>query len=121
MKPTHSMEFLRAEPLRVVPPGDRRGRRTLTTLDALNRRDALLIEAADRFCINMSARETARRLHSALLRYRAGAWRRTRADLVCRHPAERLDAALWELLHARDYVPSERLIRAVLSRTAGVP
>jgi hypothetical protein len=95
-----------------------RGRRLPSTLDALDRRDELLVEAARRFFPDMSARQAAHFLRTALLRYQTGAWRRTCADLVCRHQAERLDALLWELLRARDYVPSERLIRAVLSRTA---
>jgi hypothetical protein len=94
-----------------------RGRRTPATLLALDERDRCLIEAACHFP-GFSDREIARRLRSLLLIYRQGAWRRDRVDALCppRH-AGRLEAVLWMLLKVRDAIPSERTIRAVLSRT----
>jgi hypothetical protein len=60
-------------------------------------------------------RETANRLRSRLLLYRQGRRRRSRVDLACPHPTERLEATLWQLLRVADQVPSERLIRAVVT------
>jgi hypothetical protein len=96
-----------------------RGRRTPATLLQLDERRRYLIEAAQ-FFPGSSDREIARRLRIALLRYREGAWRRTRAEALCppRH-AGRLDATLWCLLRVRDAIPSERTIRAVLSQRHG--
>ena len=96
---------------------DNRGKRTPRTLLAIDERDRYLIEAARHFS-GASDREIARRLRIALLRYREGAWRRTRGEAICppRH-AGRLEATLWSILKVRDHVPSERLIRAVLSRS----
>ena len=64
----------------------------------------------------LSDRECARRLRTALLRYREGAWRRTRSEALCPpHHAGKLTAVLWMVLKVADRVPSERLIRAVLA------
>lgn len=91
------------------------GCRTPQTLLLIDERDALLREVA-RFFPGCSDREIARRLHIALLRYRDGRWQRERADLTCpKAHAGRLTAVLWAILKTRDYVPSERLIRAALS------
>jgi hypothetical protein len=105
-------------PLRYPLVPDNRGHRSPRFLLQLDERDRCLIEAARHFP-SASDREIARRLRIALLRYREGAWRRTRAEIWClpRH-AGRLDGVLWCLLKVADRVPSERLIRAVL---AGCP
>jgi len=59
-----------------------RGKRTPATLLALDERDRYLIEAARHFP-GASGREISRRLRIALLRYREGAWRRTRVEALC--------------------------------------
>jgi hypothetical protein len=94
---------------------DGRGRRTPRTLLAIDERDRYLIEAARHFP-GASDREVARRLRTALLRYREGRWRRSRADLNCPHDAGTITAVLWMLLKVRDAIPSERLIRLVLAQ-----
>jgi hypothetical protein len=93
-----------------------RGKRTPSTLLAIDERDALLVEAALQFS-GLSQREQARRLRSALSIYRDGRWRRDRSELTC-PPQHRgkLTAVCWTLLKVRDFVPSERTIRAALSR-----
>ena len=89
-----------------------------TTLDAINRRDALLAEAA-KFYPGLSHRETARQLRSALIRFREGRWRRDRSEATCpEHHAGKLPELLWRPLRVRDAAPSARTIRLVLSRTA---
>jgi hypothetical protein len=77
-------------------------------------RNALPVEAVKRFP-GLLHRETANRLRSRLLLYRQGRRRRSRVDLACPHPTERLEATLWQLLRVADQVPSERLIRAVVT------
>jgi hypothetical protein len=96
---------------------DGRGRRTPRVRLALDERNALLIEAAQ-FFPGCSDREVARLIRTALLRFQLGSWRRDRSEALCppRH-AGRLDAVLWCLLKIRDAIPSERLIRLVLSRS----
>jgi hypothetical protein len=96
---------------------DNRGHRTPRTQLQIDERDALLREAARRFCAGMSDRQAAAYLRVALLRYREGRWRRTRTEIWNPHAADRLDAVLWRLLRTREAIPSERLIRAVLSRS----
>ena len=112
------MHHMDAEPLEETLANgrgfDRRGRRSDQTLQAIATRDALLIEASRHFP-GLSAREVGRRLHVALARYQQGRWRRSRADLVCPHQPERLEAVLWAILRCRDHIVSERLIRAVLA------
>ncbi len=105
------------KPLRHPLLPDGRGHRSVALLAALADRDRLLCEAAARFCVGMSGREAARYLHSALARYRAGAWQRTRVEATCpaRH-AGRIDELLWAILKSRDATPSETLIRAALAR-----
>jgi hypothetical protein len=97
-------------------PLDRRGKRTPRVLLELDERNAYLVEAARHFP-GASDREVARRLRIALLRYREGAWRRDRSEALCpeRHRGK-LAAVLWCVLRVADRVPSERLIRLVLSR-----
>lgn len=100
-----------------VPLGGR-GHRTGVTLDAINQRDRLLRQAADRFCAGMTDRAAAAMLHTKIARYRSGAWRRDAAELLCpvRYRGT-ITELLWCLLKVRDAVPSERLIRMVLSRS----
>ena len=95
---------------------DGRGKRTPQTLLRLDERDRYPIEAAGHFP-GLTDREIARRLRIALMRYREGRWRRSRTDLTCPHEAGNLTGLLWMLLKVRDAIPSERTIRAVLSRT----
>ena len=113
------MRPVRASAFRDAVPLDRRGHRSAATLDAINLRNELLLEAARRFFAGASDREAARQLRAALSRYREGRWRRDRSEATCppRHLG-RLDEMLWMILKVRDHVPpSERLIRLVLSRT----
>jgi hypothetical protein len=93
-----------------------RGKRTPQTLLLLDERDKFVVEAR-KFYVGLSDREVARRLRFRLSVYRDGRWRRTRSELWCPHPADRIEATLWKLLRARDAIPSTRTIRAALSRT----
>jgi hypothetical protein len=111
------MKQVRTADLTNAAPVAGPGRRTPATMLALDERDALLVEIARRFYGGLSHRETAHRLRRSWLLYRQGRWRRTYTELRCPHDAERLDAALWCLLRIRDSLPSERLIRLVLSRS----
>jgi hypothetical protein len=99
--------------------GDLRGHRSAETLDAIARRNSLLVEAARRFCGGMSGREAARFLRTRLLRYECGTWRRSRVETQCpaRH-AGRIEAVLWAILKVRDHAPSERTVRAALSASS---
>jgi hypothetical protein len=108
MKPDRPLAFADAVPV------DGRGRRTNHTLLLIKARDALLIEAA-KFYPGMSNREIARRLRIALSTYRAGRWRRDRAEALCpmQHKGK-LTAVLWMVLKVRDHVPSEMTIRRAL-------
>jgi hypothetical protein len=83
-----------------------RGKRSPAFLLREDERDRYLIEAARHFP-GLSDREISRRLRTALVRYREGAWRRTRIEALCplRH-AGRLDAVLWMLLKVRQAIPS---------------
>ena len=111
MKPLRASDVTNAEPF------VGRGHRSVTTLAAISERDRLLRAAAKLHRIGMSDRQAAAMLRTKLGRYRAGAWRRTRADLTGRHPADRLEAWAWAILKNRDVLVSERSIRAALSRT----
>jgi hypothetical protein len=107
------------KPLRHPLLPDGRGRRLPAMLDAINRRDQLILEATDRYFPGVSGREIARRLRVALLRYREGRFRRTRVERTClTQHLGRLDELLWMILKTRDTIPSERLVRLVLSHTA---
>jgi hypothetical protein len=92
------------------------GCRTPQTLLLIDERDALVRDAA-RFYPGLSHREIARRLRTALLVYRDCRWRHDQSELTCppQH-AGKLTAVLWKLLKVRDFVPSERTVRAALSQ-----
>lgn len=79
----------------------------------IDERNALIVRAVA-FFPGCSAREVARRLHTALLRYQTGRWRRTSSELRCPHDPECLDAVLWSILRVRDRVPSISVIRRCL-------
>ena len=95
------MKPVRHASLADAVPVDGRGRTPVRL--ALNERDALLRATADRFFPGTSQREAARLIRTVLHRYASCAWRRTRADVTCRHPAEKIDAAAWAILRARDH------------------
>lgn len=99
--------------LRPLVPGP--GHRTPQTMLLLDERSKLLISIAARFYPGVSHRETAHLLRRRWLLYRQGPWRRTCAEFTCPHDPERLEAALWGLLRARDYVPSTMTIRRALA------
>ena len=109
MKPVLAADLRHAVPLR--GPGER----TPQTLLLLDERDALLREAALRFCIGMSDRQAAKYLRSALLRYQTGRWRRDRSETLCpmQHRGK-LTELLWMILKTRDVLPSEPTIRRAL-------
>jgi hypothetical protein len=113
-------------PKRDVPIGsipqklDSRGRRSDATLQAIEARNRLLIEAVDRRFAGLSDRQAATMLHQALNRYACGAWRRDRCLDECPARYEnRLTAVLWRLLKARDHTPSARSIRRTLAAFRG--
>jgi hypothetical protein len=110
MRPLRHSAFANAVPI------DGRGHRRPETLAAIDRRDVLIAEAATVFFSTASANEAAHRLHTALARYESGAWRRERSMDACppRHTG-RLAAYCWQILRARDRVPSARLIRSILA------
>ena len=96
-------------------PLDGRGRRSRQTELLISERNQLLVEAA-KFYPGASDRKSARQLHTALSRYRAGAWRRDREVFTC--PVQhrgKLTAVLWAILRTRDHVPSEMTIRRALA------
>jgi hypothetical protein len=91
-----------------------RGCRTPQTRLLIEERNRLLVEAAQ-FFPDASDRETARRLHVALSRYKNGTWRRDRSEALC--PVQhrgKLTRTLWMILKVRDHVPSEMTIRRAL-------
>jgi hypothetical protein len=92
-----------------------RGRRSNETLLRIDERDRYLVEAS-RFFPNPSDRETARQLRRALMRYRAGAWRRDCSEALCpMRYAGTVKAALWKTLKARDATPCDRAVRTALA------
>ena len=112
MKPLRHALLADAVPLERGP-----GERTPQTLLLIDERDELVRAAARFFGAGLSDRELARRLRHVLSVYREGRWRRDRSEPTCptRHRG-RLDEVLWMILKTRDAVPSERLLRLVLSR-----
>lgn len=94
-----------------------RGHRTPQTMLLIDERNALLIEAARRFCVGMSDNQAAALLHARLNRYRAGPWRRDASELLCpaRHRGT-ISEFCWMTLKVADRLPSERLIRLILSK-----
>jgi hypothetical protein len=112
MKPITHAELTHAVPV------DGRAHRSPQTMLFIDERDHYLREAANRFCIGMSDRAAATLLRIKLARYREGAWRRDRSEALCpaRHRGS-ITEFCWMVLKVRDAVPSERLIRATLSRS----
>jgi hypothetical protein len=106
---------MHAHPL--VP--DLRGKRSDQTLQAIAARSALLREAARLHCAGMSDRQAAAHLHTALARYAAGRWRRSRVDAANPHAAGTLAASMWSILQARAHTPSTRSIRRTLAAIHG--
>ena len=97
-----------------------RGRRTPATLLRLDERNRYLVEASKHY-VGLSDCEIARQLRLALSRYRGGRWRRDRSELTC--PVQhrgKITEVLYCLLRVRDSLPSERTIRAALSRCTEV-
>jgi hypothetical protein len=94
----------------------RPGQRTLATISALDRRNALLRDAAAQFFRDVPTAEQARRLSAALAHYHATAWQRERSLDACplRH-AGKIHELLWGALKANDRVLSARSIRLVLA------
>lgn len=92
-----------------------RGRRTPSTLLAIDERDHFLRAAAVHFP-GCGDREVARRLRASLVTYQNGRWRRDRVENLCppQH-AGKLTATLWMILRVRDHAPSERSIRRSLA------
>ena len=76
-----------------------------------------LIRAAATFYPGVSDREIARRLRTALLRYRAGRWERDRSDTCPIQHRGKLTEILYLLLRVHDRLPSEMSIRRVLGRS----
>ena len=101
----------------LLGPKRKQRSRNLATQLVQRRHEGLICKTAARF-FEGSAQAQAEQLHSELVRYAAGAWRREREHEKCSAPAESLKAALWSILTARDYVPSARTIRALLARSA---
>jgi len=79
----------------------------------IDERNALIRDAA-RFYPGASDREIARRLRTALLRYRAGRWERDRSDTCPNQHRGKLTEILYFLLRVHDHVPSEMTIRRAL-------
>jgi hypothetical protein len=98
----------------LVPDGRGHGRTPAERL-SLNERDRYLREAS-KFFPGASGHEVARLLRIALLRYRAGAWRRDCSEALCplRYRGT-LKQALWCVLKSRDATPAERTIRRILA------
>ena len=99
-------------------PLDGRGQRKPADVVARASRDYLLRLACERHCQGLSDRAAAEMLRTKLARYASGAWQRDRAEDLC--PARyhgRIEALLWQVLRARDYVPSARSIRRALGFT----
>jgi hypothetical protein len=89
------------------------GLRSPSTLLMIDERDALLRTAAAHYP-GLSHREIARRLRTALMRYREGRWRRTCTELRPPHPPEKIEAVLWAILKTHDRVVSEATVRRAL-------
>jgi hypothetical protein len=91
------------------------GRRTPDTRASLFIRDALLAEAATLFCRGASSNAAASAIYRRLALYRAGAWRRHRAEQQLPPVlVGRIEELLWHVLKARDVLPSQRSIRLAI-------
>jgi hypothetical protein len=117
--PAHELHLVQRIGLTHAVRIDGRGRRTPLTVLRLSVRDHFLQAAADIYCTGMSDRAAAAWLHKRLARYRECAWRRDRALGECPpRLAGRINAVMWCVLKCSDRLVSERLIRAVLSRSS---
>ncbi|WP_461349877.1 hypothetical protein [Bradyrhizobium liaoningense] len=98
-----------AEPTSLRGPG----RRTPNTRATIFIRDTLLVEAALLFHRGVSNSAAAAAIHRRLALYRAGGWRRHRADeQLPTALVGKIEELLWHLLKQHDALPSERTIRA---------
>ena len=99
-----------------MTPVDGRGQRPPADVLARTIRDHLLRTAADRFCVGMSARQSAAMLRSKLIQYREAGWRRDRVEVQCpdRHRGS-INELLWTILTIRDAIPGDRTIRTALA------
>ncbi|WP_426615359.1 hypothetical protein [Bradyrhizobium sp. McL0616] len=95
---------------------DGRGHRRAETMLRLDERGRFLRAAADRYCIGLSGRAAAAWLHTKIVRYRAGSWRRDRTEATCpaRHRGT-INEFCWMVLKAADNIISERSIRRALA------
>jgi hypothetical protein len=116
------MLMIRTTPLDDATVVDRRGRRRPETLEAIEVRNRLLIDAASTHMPGRSSRAAAHKLHAVLSRYREGAWRRERTSesVPLRHQG-RIEEVCWSILKLRDVVPAERTIRAAIDKKSGDP
>jgi hypothetical protein len=111
------MKPVRASAFDDSAPVDRRGKRLPETIEAIALRDALLREAAARFCAGMTPFQAAQVLHVKLLRYQTSAWQRHRSAEECPpRLAGRDGELLWQILKARDHVLCAAMIEAVLKK-----
>ncbi len=96
------------------------GRRAVGTLQALDRRDQLLVKAAETHLAHLgSANARADALASALKHYRASGWPRHRTAAVCPPAiAGTLGGACWAVLRTRDAELSASRIRRILAGLA---
>ena len=102
-------------------PVDGRGKRTRQTELLISGRNRYLVAARRFYPDDMSDREVARRLRSALSIYRGGRWERDRSELTC--PPQyrgKLLQMMWLILKSRDAVPSEMTIRRTIRDPRGM-
>jgi hypothetical protein len=117
MTPLRAIEVASAELINddavMFPRGP--GHRLPGTVRALRERDRLLREAANHFCVGMSASGAATKLARALAVYRSTAWRRDRTETSCpqRHLGT-LREVCWRILQTRDAPIAARTIRRAL-------
>ena len=109
------MKSHRATAFADATPLDGRGHRTPQTMLLLDERDKLLRRAVAQHLSGQSQREAARQLRSALVRYRAGCWRRISSEVNNPHDEGTLNAILCLILRTRDSVPSVETVRRALS------
>lgn len=104
--PPDDAEWLAARAARLVKRPD----------PAIERRNVLLREVAEKHFGGTSENERARAICEGLTRYAASAWPRERLVTECpeRHHG-RVSEYWWRILKQRDFVPSQRQIRRVLA------
>lgn len=96
------------------------GQRSAQTTAILAERDHHLRAAAAEFYPGLPPAHQARELHARWTHYRASGWHHERAlDAAPLFRAGTLQARLWAVLRLRDFVPSERTLRAVLATSSG--